>query len=181
MVYAGTVSERHGLDVAVEAIHQLRTEMPDLQLVVAGEGPHLSSLQRHAHDLALDDRVRLLGLHPPEEIASLLTASDLGISCHGNDEFWRLCFPSKVVEALAAGLPVISSRTHTIERYLDDSVLFFFRPGDVDGFVDQVRTVRRRPELVEAKRKAAAIRLAELNWDREKTKLLEILSRVANS
>lgn len=176
LVYAGTVAERYGLDLALEAMDTLRHEMPDLELNIAGEGPHVPELREQARRLGLNDRVRFLGSVPLEEVSRLLFSSKVGISPHSDGPFWELYFSNKIVEYLRAGLPVISSRTRTVEHYLDDSVLFFFPPGDAGAFADQIRLIRREPALVAAKRAAAQERLQTLTWDVEREKLVALVA-----
>jgi glycosyltransferase involved in cell wall biosynthesis len=179
LVYAGTVSERYGLDLAVDGISALQAEMPDLNLVIAGDGPHLPALQRQVAALGVASQVQFLGSLPLSEVFRLLTQCDVGISCHRNGPFGELAFSNKILECLEASLPVISSRTRTVEHYLGDSTLFFFEPGDVASFIDQVRRVRQDPILVAAKQREAARKLEELRWDREKEKLVELIGNLA--
>jgi glycosyltransferase involved in cell wall biosynthesis len=179
LVYTGTVSQRYGLEIALEAIHALRDEMPDLRLVIVGEGPHLPELKSKTEACALQGRVTFLDPVPVERIPEILIHCNVGISPHHNDPFGDLMFSTKIVEYLAMGLPVISSRTRTIEHYFDDSVLFFFEPGNVQDFVRQVRIIRGNPDLVRAKRAAAQAKLRELNWEMEKQKFLRLVGQIA--
>ena len=75
------------------------------------------------------------------------------------------------------GLPVISSRTKTIEYYLGDSI-FFFEPEDVDGFAEQVCLICQNPQLVADKMKKAERKLQELSWNREKEKLQKLVEEL---
>ncbi|HEX3327169.1 MAG TPA: glycosyltransferase family 4 protein [Actinomycetota bacterium] len=179
LVYAGTVSERYGLDLAIEGVAALRDEMPDLHLVIAGDGPQLPGLQELAARLGVVSRVQFLGSLPLNEVSRLLVRCDVGISCHRNGPFGELAFSNKILECLEAGLPVISSRTRTVEHYLGDSMLFFFEPGDVLELVEQVRKVRQEPALVATKKAEARRKLQELRWDSEKTKLVELVGALA--
>lgn len=178
LIYTGTISQRYGLDVALEALRILQAEMPDLRLLIVGEGPHLSELQQKTKAYGLEDRVLFRNKVPLEHIPELLTQCNVGISPHGNDVFWELYFSTKIVEFLIMGLPVISSRTRTIEHYFDDSMLFFFEPGNAQDFVQQVRLIRQRPDLVDAKRATAQAKLRELNWEIEKQKFLRLIDQI---
>jgi glycosyltransferase involved in cell wall biosynthesis len=178
LVYTGTISQRYGLDIAIEALRILRLEMPDLRLVIVGEGPHLPELQQKTKAYGLKECVLFRNKVPLERVPELLAQCDVGISPHGNDVFWELYFSTKIVEFLSMGLPVISSRTRTIEHYFDDSMLFFFEPGNVQDFVRQVRIIRGNPDLVRAKRAAAQAKLRELNWEMEKQKFLRLVGQI---
>ena len=155
LVYAGTVSERYGVDLAIEGLAVLWDEMPDLNLVIAGDGPHIPALQRLVSDLGVALRVQFLGSLPLDEVARLLARCNVGISCHRDGPFGELAFSNKILEYMEAGLPVISARTRTVEYYLGDSTLFFFEPGEVLDFVESIRKVRNDSGAVATKQKEA--------------------------
>jgi glycosyltransferase involved in cell wall biosynthesis len=175
LVYTGTIAKRYGLDVAIRAVALLAGEMPDLKLVLAGEGTCLESLQELAARLGVQDRVEFRGRVPLDEVAGILVDCDAGLSPHRNDCFWDLYFSTKIFEFLTVGLPVISSRTRTIEAYLKES-LFYFEPEDVEGLADQVRLLRAKPELVKAKMSVAEEITSSLSWDKEKKKIQCLVS-----
>jgi glycosyltransferase involved in cell wall biosynthesis len=88
-----------GLDVLIDAVRML-TDLP-LRLTIAGGGPMLASLRRRAE---ADNRIRVLGAVESDRVSDLYEAADL------------FAFPSQIdvfglvmVEAFAAGLPVVAS------------------------------------------------------------------------
>jgi len=181
LIYAGTIAPRYGLDLAVKALDLLQIEMPDLRLRIVGEGPDTSRLKRLVAVLGLESKVYFAGSVDLERVCELLVASDIGISPHFDDSFWELYFSTKVVECLLAGLPVICAHTRTIAHYFDDSVLFFFQPRSVQGLVEQIRLVRSRPDLVEAKRRHAQELMRDLNWEHEKLKLYTLVENTVKT
>lgn len=177
LVYTGIFAKRYGLDLAVRAVGRLAEEMPDLKLVLVGEGNFTQELQRLARELHVEDRIEFRDMVALEELPGILGECDVCISPHGKDGFWDLCCSTKILEGAAVGLPVISSRTRTLGYYLGDSI-FYFQPGDLDGLVDQIRLVRAEPGLVRKKAAQAARIVEQLCWDREKQKLQRIVSEL---
>lgn len=175
LVYTGAMARRYGLDIAIRAVALLADTMPDLKLVLVGEGNYLQSLQELAVRLGVQDRVEFRGRVPLDEVAGILAECDAGLSPHRNDCFWDLYFSTKIFEFLTVGLPVISSRTRTIEAYLGES-LFYFDPEDVEGLADQIRLLRSKPELAKAKMNIAAEATSNLSWDQEKKKIRRLVS-----
>ncbi|MEP6651988.1 MAG: glycosyltransferase family 4 protein [Myxococcales bacterium] len=101
LVYLGRLEERNGPDVALEAFGQIASSMPDLRLLMAGDGPLRQKLQERVPS-HLRERVEFLGAvydERPELLASsslfLLPARAVGFSI-------------MVLEAFAAGLPVVA-------------------------------------------------------------------------
>lgn len=178
MVYAGTISPRHRLDLAIKAVRILHPEMPDLNLRIIGDGPDLPRLKKLAEIHHVKDQVAFEGAVPLERIPEFLAKSDAGVSPHEADAFGNLAFPTKVVEALTVGLPVVSARTPTMLRYFDDSILYYFEPGDVHSLANQLRIVRSDNRLAVEKVTNARKLLANLNWESEKEKLASIYARV---
>jgi glycosyltransferase involved in cell wall biosynthesis len=101
--------------VLIEAVAAL----PGARLLLAGDGPERAALRALATRLGAADRVRLLGECDRDGVAALLSAVDVFVSA-SRDEAFGLA----VVEALAAGLPVL----HSICPAVDD-----LPPDDAPG------------------------------------------------
>jgi glycosyltransferase involved in cell wall biosynthesis len=76
--------------------------MPDAHLVIVGDGPERLAVEREIEHLAIQDRVTLLGHRP--DVAEVLRAVDLFAFSSRREGL-----PRAVVEAVAAGLPVVST------------------------------------------------------------------------
>lgn len=92
------------LDMLVRAMADLS---PEWQLVIAGEGPEREALLAEAERLGLEDRVHLPGfVAQPQKLVGLFDI--FALSSHSEQ------FPISVVEAMAAGLPVVAPRVGDI-------------------------------------------------------------------
>lgn len=141
LVCHGSIEERYGLDLVVEAVAQLRDELPGLRFRVFGDGAARPALLRQVEVLGLSDRVWVSdGFVPMDELLEGLASADAGVVAMRRDAFRDLTQCNKMYEYLALRLPVISSRTRSVEAYFGDDAVAFFGPGDVD---DLVRVVRR--------------------------------------
>ena len=92
-----------GLDVLLDAAARLVAERPQLRWFVFGEGPLRAQLEREVHDRDLDGVVHLAGMRP--DVDSELAAADV-VAITSNWESG----PLVVLEALALGRPVVSTR-----------------------------------------------------------------------
>jgi glycosyltransferase involved in cell wall biosynthesis len=111
LVFAGRLTRQKALEVAFQAVERL----PDVTLLVAGEGPERASLERAAHDLGLDGRVRFLGPQTRRAVLELFRAADAAILSSAWENF-----PHAVVEALAAGTPVIATAAGGVAEVVRD-------------------------------------------------------------
>ncbi len=103
LVSLGRLARIKGFDVLLAAFAQARAHLPLWRLEIWGEGPEREALEKMAQDLGLTGQVRFPGLTPvPSEV---LRGADLFVlSSHAEG------FPNALVEAMAMGLPVVSTR-----------------------------------------------------------------------
>jgi glycosyltransferase involved in cell wall biosynthesis len=99
----------------VEAFALVAQTSPRVNLVIAGDGPDRNLLERRVSDLGLRDRVRFLGVR--SDIPDVLSAMDvfaLSSNWEGN--------PLSVMEAMAAGKPVVSTAVGGVPELVVDGV-----------------------------------------------------------
>lgn len=175
LLFTGTIGERHGLDIAIQGLTILKDQIPNIRLAIVGEGDHLTSLRKLVQSLNLESRVEFRRSVPLEQIPGIILAADLGISPIDQSSFSHLCLSTKVLEWLLMGLPVVASRTKTMVYYLDRSI-FFFEPGSVTSFAEQVRTCYANPQLTHEKVANAQAILRKIGWHVQEQKYLAILN-----
>lgn len=101
LLSVGHLIERKGHDLVIQALEQL----PDVDLIIAGDGPEKGRLQRLASKLGIADRVRFAGVVEHDDLPMLYSAVD-GLVLASSREGW----PNVLLEALACGTPVIATR-----------------------------------------------------------------------
>jgi glycosyltransferase involved in cell wall biosynthesis len=101
IVAIGRLSREKGFDLLIRAFAELAEPHPDWQLLIAGEGPERSSLERLITELNLDLRASLPGwIESPLELLCSSRVFVLPSRYEG--------FPNALLEAMAAGVPVVS-------------------------------------------------------------------------
>lgn len=115
--------EKKGIEFALRALADLSCERPDIawRYTVIGDGPLREGLRRLADGLGLGERVRFLGPRPHAEVKSRLARSNVFIlpsvrSGDGDVEG----IPVALMEAMASGLIVVSSRHSGIPELVED-------------------------------------------------------------
>jgi len=152
LIYHGTVSERHGLEIAIRAIAALKGKIQGLKLRIIGDGDDIPRLVELVNKLNLHEYVEISkGMIPLEQLVPKIEAADVGIVPILFDDFTKYMLPVKLLEYVAIKKPVICSKTETIKAYFDDSMVQYFSSGSVDELADSIyylyKHADRRAEL----------------------------------
>ncbi len=109
LLFLGRLVPGKGVDTLLRACPGLSARHPGWSLQIAGDGPDRPRLQRLADDLGIRSRVRFLGWVQGAAKAACL--AEATVLVHPSPEESA---PLAVVEALAAGLPVVAARTGAV-------------------------------------------------------------------
>jgi len=181
LIYHGMLAKRNGLRVAMRAVSHLKEEIEGLKFQIFGIGDDLPRLIDLAREQDLCDCVHFSeGYIPMVNLVPVILEADLGIVPILYDNFTRYMLPVKLLEYVALGVPVICSRTETIEFYFDDSMVRFFEPGNSDDLAIRILDLYRN--LAERQRIAAnADRFnAEYKWEQEKQSYYHLIDKLLN-
>ena len=173
LAFAGRLTAQKSLDVALAAL----AHVDGVTLLVAGEGDERAALERRAAELSLGGRVRFLGPQPRERVLELFRAADAVVLSSSWENF-----PHAVVEALAAGTPVLATSTGGVAEVVRDGENGLLVPvGDADALAEAIRLYFADGELRERLRAAAAPSAAGYAPERILGRLEETLLRVAHT
>ena len=160
VLFVGRLESRKGFPVAVRAFQQLAATIPDLQLIVVGEGRDRIAVD--ALDAATRARVHMLGRVPNEELPRYHRASDIFLSpALGGESFGIV-----LVEAMAAGLPIVASDIsgyRDVARHGIEALLF--PRGDAAAAARAVQQLLAEPETARALVARGRTRAQEFAWE----------------
>lgn len=175
IMYHGTLVERNGLDLAVEALAQVRQSVPEAELRVYG--PRTLYLDDVLHSLSakgLEEAVVYLGPRTLEELAQAIAQCDVGVIPNKRSMFTEINTPTRIFEYLALGKPVVAPRANGIEAYFDKDSLVLFELGNANDLAMKLSWVATHPmEALETTKRGQAIYQQHV-WSREKEKLLNL-------
>jgi len=140
VLYLGRLTEEKGLRLLMAAWDQhVARAAARLPLVVAGSGP----LQHEvAHWAEARPEVQFLGLQTRDQCKELLAGAAAVVA----PSVWLEAFGLVVVEAMAAGVPVVAAAHGAFVELVDHGVTgLLFRPGDVESLVDGLAQVQSGP------------------------------------
>lgn len=150
VVAVGRMVAKKGFDVLVDAVADLRDRGADVELVIAGEpGPESGPVGDRITAARLDGTVEVLGPLGQQELAALYRgASAFALACRVVGDGDRDGIPNVMVEAMAAGLPVVATTVSGIPELVEDGVDgLLVPPDDPAALADALWRVAKDPEL----------------------------------
>jgi len=135
LVSVGRLVPKKGHDLLIHALAELVRGGVDATLVVAGDGPERAALEALVAERSLADRVELLGGVPRDRIEALLAGGcDLfALACRVLDDGDRDGIPVALMEAMARGVPVVSTAVSGVPELVEDGHTGLLVPPDDPG------------------------------------------------
>lgn len=146
-LFVGRLRIRKGVEVLLHAIHHLQRRFPEQRLLVVGSGEHRQRLERVVDGLTLTSCVEFLGACEPERIPELMARARALVVPSVYEGM-----PLVILEAMAAGLPVVASRVSGIPEVVKDGESgWLVPPEDVEALAAVLREIQEDPQ--EARRR----------------------------
>jgi glycosyltransferase involved in cell wall biosynthesis len=181
LIYTGSLDERWGVDLAVRAMPTLRRHIPAIQLLIAGRGPAEPGLKELAQSLEVTDCVHFEGFISHANLPDLLAQADIGIATSRQDRFRWYASPLKIVEYMAAGLPVLCSGGGEAEKMIEESRAGINIPFEVQAFVEAVQAILAYPIPLYTYREAAVNYARGRSWEQMGLLMAQLVSRVTGA
>jgi glycosyltransferase involved in cell wall biosynthesis len=127
-----------GIDVLVEACYLLHRRGVSFEVRVVGDGPDRGALERRVAELGLADRVRFVG--QTSAVAPHLADADAFVLPSRYEGL-----PFTILEAMCAGLPVVSTRVSGIPEAVGDGAGLLVPPEDAEALAGAMEELCRDP------------------------------------
>jgi glycosyltransferase involved in cell wall biosynthesis len=175
-MYHGSLVERNGLELAIEAFSTIRQSIPGAELRIYGaSNPFLEGVLARVESKGLTG-VRYLGARTLEGIVQAISECDVGIIPNQRNIFAELNTPTRIFEYLALGKPVIAPNSAGIRDYFSEDSLIFFELGNAADLGKRIEFVFTRPELAAQVAKRGQQVHRSHSWRQERLRLLECVT-----
>ena len=164
----------YDLPTGLRAFRLVLDSLPAARLTVAGSGPELASLETLSRDLGLGESVRFVGRVDNERMPELYRDADVVLNPSLADNM-----PISLLEALASGVPVVSTDVGGIPYLVrDGDTAWLVPPGDAGRMAEAVVSLLRDRSRA-ARQVQAGLALTQLyTWVNVRDRLREVYDDV---
>lgn len=183
LLTVGRLVEKKGIAYALQAVARARDHGLQLRYTIIGDGPLRQRLETLADELQLRDSVAFLGWRDQEAVIAQMYDHDILIASSVTDQIGdQEGIPVTLMEAMATGMPVISTRHSGIPELVQDGRSGLLVPeADVDGLADAIGKLSadaaRRAEMG---RSGRAVVEAEFDMTKLNRHLLRIFEAMSS-
>ena len=109
MVFAGTLPLFSGLTDLIKKMPELVARIPNLRLLIVGDGIQRPRLEQMIRELGLQEQVKITGMVPHSDVPKWIAQADIGVLTFPAEGATRDIFPTKVLQYMAQGKPVVAN------------------------------------------------------------------------
>ena len=169
ILFVGRLEERKGFIHLLKAYHRLRKRKVDARLLVVGAGPKLREYKRFVGLRGIRD-VEFLGRVSDEEKVRYFASADIYCAPNTGQESFGIV----LLEAMAAGVPIVASDIHGFKRVVERNVQgLLVEPRNPRALAAALYALARDPDLRHEMGEAGRARAPEFSWDRVTERIVD--------
>jgi glycosyltransferase involved in cell wall biosynthesis len=166
------------IDTLIEAFAELAEAYPQIDLLIAGDGPDRAVVEERIKRSHLEDRVELLGMRSLQTLWGLYKGAMLFVMPSRAEEGLGLVF----LEAMAAGLPAIGTRIGGVPEVVIEGQTGLLIEENSSALLAQRMRTLLDDDGLRARMSGAALDSAkQFGWDRAASRYLEVYRRAVSS
>ena len=159
---------------ALRAFRIVKNQLPNARLTIAGSGPERAALEDLARSLNLDAAVHFTGRVENEDMPALYRSADVMINPSLADNM-----PISVLEALASGVPVVSTNVGGVPFLVEDGrTALLFPPRDPEAMAQALIQVLTTPDLARRLSEAGLASVQQYTWQCVRERLFGVYGQL---
>jgi glycosyltransferase involved in cell wall biosynthesis len=182
ITYVGGFGPHRGLDVPIKAMPILKEKIPNVRLLLVGEGGNRAELEQLASDLGVSQSVEFTGWQHFDLMPSYISLSDICLVPHHSNPHTDSTIPHKIFQYMLMGKPVIVSTCKPLARIVNETQAgLVFDSGNSDDFVRvclELLDADKRKQFGENGRQAV---LTKYNWEKTGDYLIKVYENIRNT
>ncbi len=184
--YVGGLSVARGVQTLLNIAKRIRAIIPDFRMLLVGPFSDVFVEKEAFEQIRRDHLEKTIiydGVLPSESIGQRLQQVKLGlIPFEKNPKFEKMFIPTKLLEYMASGMPIIASDFPSNRRFVERySLGKLVPPGDVDAFVDAIlNQLNDREGSIQISQRGVKIARKDYQWENEAKKLIRFYQELLN-
>lgn len=176
--YSGTLYSKFiGIEFFIECIEDLLRE-GQTQLLIAGDGPYRTSLQKYINDKELCEGVKLLGHVGENDVIDIIARAKLTVIPYKRNSLTEIALPNKLFEYMALGKPIVYPDLSGFREVLGDDNAGRYNPDDRKNLSMTIEKMLNSRKLREAVGKRNRELLGKITFESEFSKLLDMYGHI---
>lgn len=178
--FVGGLRPWHGVECLPDLLAQLAPRVPDVQLLVVGEGPMREAMVQRLEACGMAGRTVFAGNVTHENIPDHIRLFDAALAPYPRPDHDFYFSPLKLFEYMGCGAAVVVPRLGQIAEVVEDGCTgLLHAPGDINALADACERVLLNRELARRLGKAAAERVhAKHTWDHSAKRITALAARL---
>lgn len=167
-----------GIDLNIQAIHDLQAKFDHLHYIIVGDGPEKERLQQLVVDLAIEDSVEFVGWQPHNKAMEYMSICDIF-----SLPSWQETFGLVYLEAMAHGKPIIGCRGQGVDGIVKEGETgLLAKPKDIDSLVEALNFLLDHPKEAHAMGELARkLVLENYTWEKSAEKTIRVYEEVLDA
>ncbi len=148
LLFVGALGYRKGIHIALESLKELSHSYHNLHFIIVGSGEYENEIKNKAKSLELEKMVTFIPWLPNEELPYIFNSADLFLYPSIPYQGWEEQFGYSIAEASLCELPVISTRSGSIDEVIQEGKTgFMIEPDSVPALTGAIETIISDREL----------------------------------
>lgn len=182
VVFCGSFYSYEGLDLLIEAVADLREELPQVLVLLAGGGEQENELRNQVRTLQLDNYVRFLGRVSQQKVIELYNLSDACVFPRHRNKLTETVTPLKPLEAMATGALVIASDVGGHRELISDRKTgLLYKADDPKALSKMLFELSENPEYSSLRISARDFVASERTWSKSVSKYEQVYRRAISA
>ena len=181
ITYVGGFGTHRGLDVPIKAMPLLKERIPNVKLLLVGEGHNRAELEQLSANLGVSQDVEFTGWQPFDLMPSYISLSDICLVPHHSNPHTDSTIPHKIFQYMLMRKPVVVSTCKPLARIVDETQAgLVFESGNSDDFARvclELLDVDKRKQFGENGRRAV---MTKYNWENTGKDLIKVYEDIRN-
>lgn len=181
ITYIGGFGPHRGLDVPIKAMPILKEKIPNIRLLMVGDGIGIikQELEKLSASLGVSQSVEFTGWQPFELMPSYIALSDICLVPHHSNPHTDSTIPHKLFQYMLMGKPVVVSTCKPLARIVNETKSgLVFESGNSNDFARvcfELRDEKKRKQLGENGKQAV---LKKYNWNETGKELVRVYDKI---